>query len=253
MQVVWTIFLKELKSYFKSPLFYTLAFIYTTFLSVRFLPMLFTFASIPPGMAGFGRPTNIHQAVFMPHINWVYLMMLFLTPLITMRLFAEEKRERTLDLLLTAPISSTHIVIGKFLAAWASLSFLLVLAFLYPLSTGIIAEFDHGVLWSSYLGMFLLLGINCALGMFASTLTSSSMLAAFLGVLFTLAFMLMGTGAGKITHPFWSALAEQLALVLHIQNFFSGTIEISGFVFMVSSIALFCFFSQRVVESSRWR
>jgi ABC-2 type transport system permease protein len=155
--------------------------------------------------------------------------------------------------LLTAPVSSTEIVIGKFLAAWTVVSLLLLLALLYPLSMGLITTFDYAPLFSSYIGMFLMLGVNCAIGMFASSLTSSSLISAFLGVLMTLAVMLAGSLSGSVTHPFWSALVEQLSMVLHIRDFFDGTLETSAFVFFLSTVGVFCFLTQRVVESSRWR
>ncbi len=247
------IFRKELKSYFTSSMFYLLAFVFTVFLSARFLPSMFTFAqkaSMPAAMGGGG---NIHMGVFMVHLNLVYLIMLFLTPLITMRLFSEEKKEKTMDLLLTAPITSVEIVIGKFLASWVVISTLLFLALLYPLSIGLITSFDYGPLAGSYLGMFLMMGVNCAIGLFASSLTASSIMAAFLGVLMILGVMLAGSLSGSMTHPFWSSLVEQLSMVLHIQDFFNGVIEISGIIFFVSTICIFCFLTQRVVESSRWR
>jgi len=250
---VYLIFKKELKSYFSSPLFYLLAFVMTLFLSARFLPSVYKFAEMASVPDTLGNGSNIHISVFMVHLNFVYLLMLFLTPLLTMKLFSEEKKERTLDLLLTAPLTSTQIVLGKFLSVWSVVSFLLFLAMLYPLSMAMISTFDYAPLWSSYLGMFLMLGVNCAIGVFASSLTSSSLLAAFMGVLMILAVMLAGSLSGSIVHPFWSALVEQLSMVLHIRDFFDGTLESSGFVFFVSTICLFCFLTQRVVESARWR
>lgn len=247
------IFRKELKIYFTSPLFYFLAFIFTAFLSARFLPSIFTFAqksSLPLVMGGGG---NIHMNVFMVHLNLVYLIMLFLTPLITMRLLSEEKREETMDLLMTAPISSIEIVVGKFLAAWTVISTLLLLALFYPLSVALVSSFDFGPIWGSYTGMVLMMGVNCAIGVFASSLTSSGVMAAFLGTLMILGVMLSGSLSGSISHPFWASLVEQLSMVLHIQDFFNGTVETSGIVFFISTICVFCFLTQRVVESSRWR
>ncbi len=247
------IFKKELKSYFTSPLFYFLAFVFTVFLSARFLPAVFTFAqrsALPTQMGGGG---NIHMSVFMAHLNLVYLIMLFLTPLITMKLFSEEKKEKTIDLLLTAPVHSVEIVIGKFLASWFVITVLLLLALLYPLSISVVSEYDFGPLWGSYLGMFLLMGVNCAIGLFASALTASTLMASFLGVLMILGVMLLGSLSGTVSHPFWSALIQQLSMVLHVQDFFNGTIETSGILFFVSTILIFCFLTQRVVESSRWR
>jgi ABC-2 type transport system permease protein len=247
------IFKKELKAYFSSPLFYVLAFVLTLFLSARFLPSVYKFAETASLPESLGSSSNIHLNVFMVHLNLVYLLMLFLTPLLTMKLFSEEKKERTIDLLLTAPVTSAEIVIGKFLAVWSVVTLLLLLALLYPLSLGLISTFDYAPLWSSYIGMFLMLGVNCAIGVFASSLTASSLIAAFLGVLMILAVMLVGSVTGSIVHPFWSALMEQLSMVMHIRDFFDGTLETSGFIFFVSTLCLFCFLTQRVVESSRWR
>lgn len=247
------IFKKELKAYFSSPLFYFLAFVLTLFLSARFLPSVYKFAEMASMPETLGGSANIHLSVFMVHLNLVYLLMLFLTPLLTMKLFSEEKKDRTIDLLLTAPVTSGQIVVGKFLAVWSVVTVLLVLALLYPLSLGLISTFDYAPLWSSYIGMFLMLGVNCAIGVFASSLTSSTLIAAFLGILMILAVMLLGSVTGSIVHPFWSALMEQLSMVMHIRDFFDGTLETSGFVFFISTLCLFCFLTQRVVESSRWR
>lgn len=247
------IFQKELKSYLTSPLFYFLAFVFTAFLSAKFLPSVFQFAQLSSLPVSMGGGANIHQSVFMVHLNMVYLVLLFLTPLITMKLVAEERKEKTIDLLLTSPISSWSITLGKFLAAWASVSLLLFLALLYPLCLSLVANFDYGPLWGSYLGMFLMLGLNTSIGLFASSITASPLMAAFLGVIMTFGVMLSGSLAGSVNHPFWATLIEQLSLVLHIQDFFNGVLEVSGFVFMISALLLFCFLTERVIESSRWR
>jgi len=247
------IFKKELRTYLTSPLFYFLAFVFTLFISARFLPSIYKFAETASVPESLGGSSNIHVSVFMVHLNLVYLLMLFLTPLLTMKLLSEEKKDKTIDLLLTAPVTSSSIVVGKFLAVWSVVTLLLVLALLYPLSVGLISTFDYAPLWSSYIGMFLMLGVNCAIGVFASSVTASSLIAAFLGVLMILAVMLVGSMSGTIVHPFWSALVEQLSMVLHIRDFFDGTLETSGFVFFISTLCLFCFLTQRVVESSRWR
>ncbi len=247
------IFKKELKSYLTSPIYFLLAFVFTAFLSLRFLPIVFQFAQLSSMPAQMGGGANIHQNVFMVHLNLVYLILLFLTPLITMKLIAEEKKEKTIDLLLTSPVSSWSITMGKFFAAWFVVSLLLVLALLYPLCLALVADYDFGPLVGSYLGMFLMLGLNTSIGLFASSLTSSSLMAAFIGLLMTLGVMLSGSLSGSINHPFWSKLVEQLSLVLHVQDFFNGVLESSAFVFMFTTLFLFCFLTERVIESSRWR
>ena len=117
-------------------------------------------------------PPNIHDVLFIPHLNWVYMTFLVLIPLLAMKLIAEEKKERTMDLLLTAPIGSLEIVVGKFLACWAAVTSMILLAFLFPLITSGVSDFDWGPLWGSYVGMIFLAGFNVSLCLVASSLTS---------------------------------------------------------------------------------
>ena len=249
MRTVFSIFKKELRSIIGSPFYYVIGLLFTLFLSLNYIRTLSQFQ----GMSLQGAGVNIHSGLFIPHLNSIYLIFLVIIPLLTMKLFAEEKRNRTFDLLLTAPITSTQIVIGKFLASWLSVLILLLIGMMYPLMTSLVASFDWGPMWGSYLGMFWLAGVNVSIGMFASTLTASSIVCAFLGFLLILGLMLLGSGAGKMADPFWSSLFDQLSLVTHLQSFFQGLFEVKAFVFMISCILLFSFMAIRMVESSRWR
>ncbi len=249
MKTIFCIFKKELRSIIGSPFYYVIGLLFATFLSINYIRSLAQFQTMSMQGAGL----NIHSGLFIPHLNSIYLIFLVVIPLLTMRLFAEEKRNHTFDLLLTAPITSSQIVIGKFLASWLSVLILLAIGLLYPLMTASVASFDWGPMWGSYLGMFWLAGVNVSIGMFASTLTASSVVCAFLGFLLILALMLLGSGAGQMADPFWSSLLDQLSLVTHLQSFFQGLFEIKGFVFMISCILLFSFMAIRMVESSRWR
>ncbi|MCO5113330.1 MAG: ABC transporter permease subunit [Bdellovibrionaceae bacterium] len=250
---IWVIYKKEVKTFFTSPWFCFVFFLVTFLLSILYLMSLENFAqmSLMPGQGQ--PPLNIHTFVFMPHLNWLYLTFLVLIPLLTMRTLSEEKKERTMDLLLTSPLTSLDIVLGKFFACWTAVLSIVGVTFLFPLATSLVADFDWGPLWGSYLGMVLLTAFNVSLCLIASALTESALLSGFLGFLFILSTMVVGSGVGKFSNPILSAIFEQMALVLHLEDFFQGTLDISAFVYLISAVVFFCFITQRVVESARWR
>lgn len=252
MMGIWVIYKKEMKTFFTSPWFCFVFFLVTLLLSVLYLLSLERFAQMAL-MPQQGQVLNIHSFVFMPHLNWMYMTFLILIPLLTMRLLAEEKKERTMDLLLTSPVTSTDIVLGKFLACWTAVLSIVAVTFLFPLATGTVADFDWGPLLGSYLGMALLTAFNVALCLIASALTESALLSGFLGFLFILCTMVIGAGVGKFSNPVMSSIFEQMSLVLHLEDFFQGTLDISGFVFLISGVVFFCFVTQRIVEAARWR
>ncbi|MDZ4663184.1 MAG: ABC transporter permease subunit [Pseudomonadota bacterium] len=196
---------------------------------------------------------NLHQ-VFSMHISTVNLILLFIIPAITMKLFSEEKRANTMDLLLTSPINATQIVLGKFIAGTAAAWVLVGVSFMYPLVTSFYGEVSWGPLFSTYVGLMLLVASYVAIGMFASSLTSSVFLAVIIGVLFNLIFWFVGAGAEIAEDPSWVAVFEHLSLGEHFfKNFAKGIVKITSIVFFLSVIGLNCFLTQRVVESNRWR
>ncbi|MEI7974254.1 MAG: ABC transporter permease subunit, partial [Bdellovibrio sp.] len=146
----WAIFKKEWKSFLLNPTFLLVCAIVTTLLSLKYLEGLASFnerltqASFMP--SGNNKAFNIHYGVFLGHLSILNLILIFVVPAFTMRLLAEEKKMKTYDLLLTAPITSTQIVLGTFLAAIFAVSFLMLLALAYPLATRFFAEFHWPLL-----------------------------------------------------------------------------------------------------------
>lgn len=196
---------------------------------------------------------NLHQ-VFGMHVSTVNLILLFVIPAITMRLFSEEKKSNTMDLLLTSPVDATQIVIGKFLAGTLAAWVLVAISFIFPLVTSFYGEISWGPLVSTYVGLLLLVASYVAVGMFASSLTSSVFLAVIIGVLFNLIFWFLGAGAEIAENPTWVRVFEHLSLGEHFfKNFVKGVVKIESLVFFLSVIGLNCFLTQRVVESNRWR
>ncbi|HEX2620174.1 MAG TPA: ABC transporter permease, partial [Phototrophicaceae bacterium] len=182
---MWMIFRREIGQYFVSPVAYLIGFAFLLLTGLLFNSDL-TF--------------SIGVKAADPAIIPFYLsfFMIFFAPVLTMRMLAEESREGTLELLLTAPVSETEIVFGKFLAAWGFFSLLLLLTGVYQIILILIpAGPDMGHAISSYIGIWLYGGATLAVGLFFSSLTENQIVAAFLSIA-TLAMLWLGDLAGEV-------------------------------------------------------
>jgi ABC-2 type transport system permease protein len=257
MNGAWVIAEREFKSLLKGPTFFLIAGVSTCIWSFYFLRNLFDFANrslaaaVQMGGQGGGQP--IHYGVFIQHISLVNLVLLFVIPCLTMRMLSEEKKMRTYDLLLTAPITATDISFGKFLAGFALAGLLVLISAIYPLATGLYTSIEYSPLFLSYLGLLLMTATYVAIGLFASSMTESPLLAVVLGVIFNLVLWFLGAGADMTDSPTITAVMEHLAIGKHLFEFLKGSLRMSSFIFFASCIFVFCFLTQRVVESSRWR
>ena len=255
MRAILTIAKKDFKNLIFSPMFLLIAGLCSALWSGMYLKNLASFAQTARmgSMMGGGGQQNIHYAVFVAHISLINLVGILAIPALTMRLLSEEKKLHTYDLLLTAPITATDIAIGKYLAAFGAAAVLAFISFLYPLGTGAFASFHYGPLLTSYLGLLLVLGLYAAVGLFASSLTESVVLAVVLGVIFNLVLWFISQGGEMSDQPWITATLEHISLGAQFMNFIKGSLKVSSVVFLVSFIALFVFLTQRVVESARWR
>ncbi len=257
MRQFYNQFKKDFKQICFSPVFFLMAGLCCSVWGFVFPRKLFEFSRVagvnPFAQGGMGGGYNIYETVFISHISLTNIFLLFIVPVFTMKLIAEEKKLRTFDLLLTAPITSTKIVLGKFFAAYAVVLILLTLSFLYPLSTSWFAEFNIVLLGSAYLSIALLTGVYTAIGLFSSSLTSSLMLSFFLGIIFNLSLFFLALGGQFFSNPVYSAVADYLSISTHLDSFFRGNIESTSLIFFFIVIGFFLFITQRVIESSRWR
>lgn len=254
MRATFIIAWKDLKQVTTSPLFYFIAALCSVIWSITYLGFLMQFAgqSAMSGLRGTDAP-NVIRGVFTPHISVTNLIFIVILPALTMRLIAEEKKSRSYDLLLTAPITATQIALGKFVAGLGATLALLLISFLYPASTRMIAEFSWGTVLTLYLGMFLMASLYTAAGLFASSLTESPMLAVFMGVVFNFLIWFIGPSASGTEVKWLAGVMEYISVGQHMTQFVNGAVQISSLVFFISAVAFFVFLTQRVVESSRWR
>jgi ABC-2 type transport system permease protein len=179
------------------------------------------------------------------------LLLLLLTTVLTMRLLAEERKMGTLELLLTAPIRDSEIILGKFLGSLGIVTIMLALTFYYPILLIWFGDPDMKSIGAGYLGLFLLGGASLAVGLFASSLTSNQLVAAMVagGIIFALYFV--GFAANVLPEALGEVIGY-LSLSTYIPDFMRGVIDTRGIVYYLSITVLFLFLAIRSIESSRW-
>src|SRR5580692_8126964 len=254
MRNIWTICRKELSSYFVSPIAYILLAMFALIFGYFFWIMLANFVvySMQMQMSGQSMPMNLNEEVIRPLLSNAGVIGLFFIPMITMRLFAEEKRTGTIELLATSPIRDLEIIIGKWLAAMVLYGCLLLFtalnfAFLFKYGNP-----DWKPLAIGYLGLLLQAGALLAIGTFISTLTKNQIIAgaATFGVCLLLWVLEWVSGYETTT---WARVLAYMSVITHFESFGRGVIDTKDAVYYVTVIFLGLFFTARSMESLRWR
>lgn len=230
MTNVHTLFWKETRALFTAPIAYVLIAVFLLLMGYTFTASLFI-----------SKSASLVRCLFQAAV----LLLLFV-PMITMRLFAEERRCGTLELLLAAPVREYEVVLAKFLASLAVIGAMLALTLAYPLVLERYGDPDWGPVYSGYLGLLLLAGALVALGLACSALTANQIVAATISLgLFLLLWVLDSLGA-LLPDPYdW--LAINVSLVAHFQPFATGALYLSDLGYFVSLILLGLFLSVRAL------
>jgi ABC-2 type transport system permease protein len=255
MSSFWPIFKKELRSYFVSPIAYVVMvmflaiagyFFYSSFAFFNFIGFQ---AMSNPMMA---RNLNITEGVLRPLYGNLGVVLLFILPLLTMRLFAEEKKQGTIELLLTYPLRDLAVVLAKFAACLTVYTLMLALTALYPVLLMIYAQPEIGPILAGYVGLFLLGAAFIALGTLASSLTENQIVAAAISFGVLLIFWVIGWSS-QFASGDVGRLISHLSLLDHFDSFPKGVIDTKDVVFFVSFMVLCLFLTLRSLESHRWR
>jgi ABC-2 type transport system permease protein len=245
---------KELRSYFTSPVAYLLLIMFALIFGFFFWSSLraFVYYSIQSQMRGQSFPMNLNEQLIRPLLSNVSVIGLFFIPMISMRLFAEEKRTGTIELLATSPIRDTEVIIGKWLAAMAMYSCLLVFtalnfAFLFRYGNP-----DWKPLAIGYLGLLLQAGGLLAVGTFISSLTKNQIIAgaATFGVCLLLWIIEWPTSFDTAT---WARVLSYMSVVSHYESFGKGVLDSKDAIYYVTLIFFGLFLTSRSMESLRWR
>ncbi|MBI3040921.1 MAG: ABC transporter permease subunit [Chloroflexi bacterium] len=226
---------KESKSYLASPMAYIVTgiFLIATGFFFGISPATYTETSI----------NGFLQA-------GVILLLLF-APLLTMRLLAEERKLGTIELLLTAPVRDSEIILGKFLGGLGILTVMLGLTLYYPLLLIIFGDPDMGPIGAGYLGLLLLGYTALAIGIFTSSLTSNQIVAAVVAIGILLALYFVGFAASFLPEALGEVIGY-FSLSNYFPDFMRGIVDTRGIIYYLSITALFLFLAIRSLENSRW-
>ncbi len=254
MKKIWTIAWKDFRTYFTSPIAYVIIAIFLLIMGWMFFWNLSHFNQQALQYQSFkmGKGMSITDGIIRPLYGNMNVIFLFLVPFITMRLFAEERKLQTIQLLLTSPVKLSEMVIGKFLSSFLLVSTMLALTVVYPIVLYIYGNLDVGPVVTSYLGTLLLFSCYLAVGVLCSSMTENQILAGamtFGGCL----FLWLINWASQSAGPVYSDILDYLSLIQHYNNFSQGIIQTSDVIFYLSFVATGLFLTHRVLDSYRWR
>jgi ABC-2 type transport system permease protein len=236
MKIVMTIAAKEFKSSLTSPMAYIVSAIFLAFTGTFFTLLA---------------PSTFNETSLNSFLQVAAIMLLLFGPLLGMRLIAEERKLGTIELLLTAPVRDSEVVMGKFLGTAGIMMAMLALTLYYPILLFHFGNPDPGPIISGYLGLFLLGCVTLAVGTFASALASNQMVAAVIGVAILVALWFVGLGASFLPAGL-ANIVNYISLSHYFPDFMSGIIDTRAIVYYLSIAVLFLFLAIRSLENSRW-
>lgn len=228
------IFKREIRAYFYSPIAYILI-------------GLFMF------LASFAFRENLRgmYADFNGNLSFLAIVLVFLIPILTMRMLAEDRKSGTEVLLVTSPANLTSIVLGKYFAALFVFLVMTVLTFIYPIILFIFGKPALPQMLGAYLGFILLGATFIAVGMFASSLTENQIIAAVIGMV-SLLFMVLLRGMAETFGGITSKVLNWFSLLSRYDDFTRGILDVGPIVYYISFTAVFIFLTIRVIEKRRW-
>ncbi len=257
MGALFAVYKREVALYFKSFIAYGITFALMLFMGLLFqstLSQLFSFVQ-----QGGQIPAGANAANLISGFLDTFVFLLFvISPVLAMRLLAEESREGTLEVLMTLPMSDWVFVTGKFLAAWTFYTFLLALTLIHAWMLSLLGPVNVGILAIAYLGAWLYGGTTIAVSMIWSAVTDDQLVAAFLGVTTVLALYLasnLGTVfEGNLLAANASAFVRELGLTTHFnETMLSGLLRAEDIAYFVAMIVISIFITTLIVGTRRWR
>jgi ABC-2 type transport system permease protein len=244
-----------MRLYFTSPVAYVVLTIFLVIAGWFFYNIFafFTLASMQSAMnPAMARDLNVTDSVMRPLVSNISVILLLLMPLVTMRLFAEERRSGTIELLLTYPVRDGAVLVGKYLAALALYALMLALTLLYPGIIVYFARLEWGPLATAYVGLLLMGATFIAVGIFASSLTENQIVASITTFGILLIMWIIGWSADYVGGV-WGKVLQHLSIAEHNDNFAKGVLDTKDVVYYLNFIALALFLTLRSLEARRWK
>ncbi len=254
MKNTWIICQKELKSYFASPIAYLLMAIFAVIFGFFFYSAtaFFVMRGMESQMMGRGQPMDVNEWVIRPLLSNASVIALFLIPMITMRLYAEEKRSGTMELLMTSPVRDIEIVLGKFIASVLMFACVIGVSALDLAALFAYGKPDWKPILVGYLGLLLQGSALIAIGTFISTTTRNQIIAG--GATFAVCLLLWVLDwVSSYQQEAWAKAVSYLSVVQHFEPFSKGVIDSKDLIFFISLTFFGLFLTSRSLESLRWR
>jgi ABC-2 type transport system permease protein len=243
--MIRTIIAKELRSLFASPLAWVVLAFLQIILAMIFLTRVGFFLV---NQARMPNPEGLTETAVLPMFGISSILLMMAVPLLTMRLIAEERRNKTMTLLMSAPVSMTQIVLGKFLATVIFLAMVGGLIALMALSLLMGGKLDYGLVAANLLGLLLLTGSFAAIGLYVSCLTTQPVVAAIGALAAFLVLWLINIATSDPSSPL-----HLFSLLKHFEGFVNGTIAVTDLIYFVVLIAVFLILSIRRLDADRLR
>ncbi|MHB8054901.1 MAG: ABC transporter permease subunit [Candidatus Aminicenantales bacterium] len=255
MTGIRTIAKKELRAYFTSPVAYVVFTVFSLLAGFFFYSLINWFNTLSLQLSqnpSYYAQLNINQQVFAPLFNNLSIILLLMIPLLTMRLFAEEKKNGTEEMLFTSPISVNRIILGKYFAALCVLLGMLALTALPAGFAFLYGNPELPAFLTGYLGLFLMGAAFIALGLFFSALTENQIVAAVLTFGALLLFWIVSWAASAAS-GLGRSILDYASILRHFDNLTRGILDTSDIVYYLSFIFLGLFLTHAVIQSRRWR
>lgn len=244
MQKILILVKKELKDSFLSPLIYILTGLFCFMMGWLFFNYLLQAKNLTSA--------TMTQAVITPIFGNINFIFVFLCPLITMRSFAEERKQATLDLLLRSELSEMQIIIGKFISNMVLVFFMLSFTFVFPIILAFSGYSDWGVVGSSYLGIILSVMAYLSVGLFCSSLTDNQIVASLLTFCILLGSMLMVISANATDNYLLALIIQYMTIPFHYEGFVKGVLRSYSLVYFISYLCFFFLLTLKSLQARKW-
>lgn len=251
------VFFKDLSNYYKSSIVYVMSSILLLISGIMFFAKVFFYsescqmaASVPPEYRG---DFNFGSTVLSGLPSFVSFLLLFIIPFLTMRLFSEEKKLGTLELLFTYPITEFQLIFGKFFSCLLSLLPAIFVSALFPLTLiKQLPNMEWGYIISGYLGVFLFCIAGISIGMWASTMTDNQLIAGIITVVSLILFWIIGL-PGEVLQGVWRDIFSALSFANNLETFMKGSIEVQNCAFFICVSIIFIYLTYYNLSARKWR
>lgn len=255
MRMIWSIVKRDLKGYFLSPIVYAIATVFLILTGFLFYSnvvvyMQLSFSTLQNPY--WSHPLNLTVDFLQPLAANFAVIFLFFIPVMTMRSFSEEKRSGTLELMTTYPVGNSQIVIGKYLAVFITIGFMLLLTLIYPAFLYIWSSPETSLVISTYAGFLGMVSVFAAAGIFASATTENQIIAALIAFGLNLLLWMAGwisPSPEGLLHD----ILNHVSILTHFEPLIKGLISVPAIVYFITMTLFFLFMTGQVLESRKWR